>query len=111
MSNPGELPDTPAPRRPRYKRIRQKDSWLRDRHDPTKEEKIEWEEAGMPRHVDIIGGFLAANNFVYGVPSKSEIFRHHMNAEAVRRSWHDPDDWTREALSLHYVQPSPIPVV
>lgn len=99
------------PSRPRYKRIRRKDSWLRDRYDMTKEETQEWEEAGMPAHVDIIGGFLATNNFVYGVPDKAEVFRLDDLAKEQDRSMVGPESWTRDTLDLHYVQPSPIPVV
>lgn len=100
-----------APRsRPFYRRIRKKDSWLRHRHDPTAKETQAWKDAGMPNHIDIVAGFLASNDFVYGVPDKAEIFRLHDIAREQDRSLVGPD-WTRDTVNLHYVQPSPIPMV
>jgi hypothetical protein len=111
MTDSEEAPKEAPRRRPFYKRIRQKDSWLRHRHDPTKAEVKEWEDAGMPAHLEIVAGFLASNNFVYGVPDKSEIFRLHDLAREDEQAMFASDNWTRDMLNLHYVQPSPIPTV
>jgi len=89
-------------------RIRDEDSWLLDRHDTTDEEAKGWEDAGMPSHVDIIAGFLASNDFVYGVPDKAEIFRLHDLARGEEQSLSVQENWSQNTIHLHYVEPSPI---
>jgi hypothetical protein len=111
MTNSDETPQQ-APRRRRYKRIRNKDSWLRDRHDPTPEEMKQWNDAGMPPHVDIVGGFLATNNFIFGIPDRAELYRlDALTKESDKMMFGGSEGWWENSLRLRYVQPTPIPAV
>ena len=110
MTDSDEAPQE-TPRRPRYKRIRKKDSWLRDRHDLTKEEKSQWDDADFPPHLEIVAGFLMSNNLIFGVPDKKEICRLDMVRKVNERNFGPPEHFFEDALRLHYVQPSPIPSV
>lgn len=89
----------------------QRYSWLRDQYDPTMEDKQQWEEMGFPSHVDIVAGFLMSNNLVFGVPDKAELFRLDKITREGDRTFGGPE-WSREdTLHLHYVQPTPLPIV
>lgn len=111
QAEPEEAPGQTTRKRPRYKRIRKKDSWLRDRHDPTKEYSQKWREMGFPSHVDIVAGFLMSNNLVFGVPDKTELFRLDKVTREGDRMFGGSEWSSKDTLHLHYVQPSPVPIV
>lgn len=111
------MPDSEEPaqptrrKRPFYKRIRSRDSWLRDRYDASPADTKEWADADMPPHIDVVAGFLMSNNLVFGVKDKAELFR----LDQLRRDNHkmfgaEPITF-RDVLRLRYVEPSPIPSV
>lgn len=102
--------ETPHMRRP-YKRIRPKDSWLRDRHDSTPAEAKQWNDAGMPPHIDIVGSFLASNDFVFGIPDKAELYRLDALTRESEKTFGSPELRWQDSLRLHYVEPSPLPYV
>lgn len=85
--------------------------WLQDRYDPTDEDKQRWDEMGYPPHVDIVAGFLMTNNLVFGVPDKAELFRLDKITREGDRTFGGPEWSSDDTLHLHYVQPSPLPIV
>lgn len=88
-----------------------RDSWLLDRYEPTEEDTEAWEAAGFPSHIDIVGGFLMSNNFVFGVPDKEELFRLDKRTREETSVFGGPE-WSHEdTLRLWYVEPSPLPIV
>lgn len=88
-----------------------KDSWLHDRHESTEEEKREWDDAGLPAHIDIIAGFLRSNDLIFGLKDRSELFRLDKLRRDAAKTFGATTVAFGDMLCLHYVQPSPIPKV
>jgi hypothetical protein len=86
-------------------------SWQQQYHQSTDGEDAHWSERGMPRHIDVVAGFLASNDFVYGDLDRAEIFR----LDAIRKEEHSAFSNGRldleNMLRLHYAEPSPLRLV